>query len=645
MKCLLPKFIILIIAVLAATKLNSQFTVKASAETDPVLNAGDAADDPAIWVHPFIPDSSFIVGTDKTGNGRLELYNLDGSRFFASPAGARYNNVDVHYNFLLDDEYVDLVCASNRSDNSIEVFKVNAVNRTLENVTGFTSTSNVEPYGFTLHRSPVDGNLYAFISARNSGDIGQFELVDGGSGEVDAVFIRILSVSSKVEGMVADDALGFIYFSEENIGIWKFNAHQSGGSNGVLIDSVNGPNIAPQVEGITLYYASDSTGYLIQSLQGPSEFAVYERQGNNNFIGRFSIIDGAIGGTFNTDGVAATSYNLGSNFPNGLFVAHDNNQLDSTQNSNFKLVNWDSIAAAMSLDVNNAINPRCFHFQTQIAALQTENIKTRSAQLRWLTVPCATHYTIRGNEIGMSGFVEIDVMGGEVDNLSVNGLQANTSYFWKVKAHFENPGAFHPGWSELDTFSTRCAKPSQIWTSTVTDSSAILHWLPLADVSGYEIFGKEAGAGNWLSVQLSNAQTGFEAIGLNPATSYVWKIRAICGGFSNMKSKFSAVDTFQTISAKKLNFHFDSYNDLEWNFQIFPNPVQDLLRIDFQNLNSKKIELTLLGASNQLLLKKNFEISNQNQECKLKLSQFSSGVYFLKVKTEKQIRFKKLIIN
>ena len=39
--------------------------VAATAETEPVPNSGDAADDPTIWVHPIDPAQSTIIGTDK----------------------------------------------------------------------------------------------------------------------------------------------------------------------------------------------------------------------------------------------------------------------------------------------------------------------------------------------------------------------------------------------------------------------------------------------------------------------------------------------------------------------------------------------------------------------------------------------------
>ena len=50
--------------------------VPALVETTPVKTQGDAADDPAIWVHPIDAQKSLILGTNKKRG--LYVYNLEG---------------------------------------------------------------------------------------------------------------------------------------------------------------------------------------------------------------------------------------------------------------------------------------------------------------------------------------------------------------------------------------------------------------------------------------------------------------------------------------------------------------------------------------------------------------------------------------
>ena len=90
-----------------------QATPRAAVETEPVPSKGDAADDPAIWVHPDKPDRSLVLGTDKKGG--LNVFDLDGHRLQIVSDGSRPNNVDVIYDFPLLGGRADLAVAGTRS--------------------------------------------------------------------------------------------------------------------------------------------------------------------------------------------------------------------------------------------------------------------------------------------------------------------------------------------------------------------------------------------------------------------------------------------------------------------------------------------------------------------------------------------------
>src|SRR5881628_2772938 len=77
-------------------------TPEAKAQTAPVPHRGDAADDPAVWIHPTDREKSLILGTDKDGG--LHVYNMDGSHHQLVSDGTAPNNVDVLYGFKLGNE-------------------------------------------------------------------------------------------------------------------------------------------------------------------------------------------------------------------------------------------------------------------------------------------------------------------------------------------------------------------------------------------------------------------------------------------------------------------------------------------------------------------------------------------------------------
>ncbi len=169
--------------------------------------------------------------------------------------------------------------------------------------------------------------------------------------------MRSFDVGTQVEACVADDERGLFYIGEEDVGIWRYGAEPGDGTSRTLVDDTSASgNLVADVEGLTLYHASDGTGYLIAASQGSDEFAVYEREGSNAFLGIFKIAGGAIDPVDAPDGIAVTSAPLGPTFPFGVFVSHDD--LNEPENQNYKLVPWDSIASALSLTVDTGWGPR-----------------------------------------------------------------------------------------------------------------------------------------------------------------------------------------------------------------------------------------------------------------------------------------------
>ena len=335
--------------------------VSATVETTPVPHSGDAADDASIWVHPTDPAQSTIIGTDKQGG--LAVYGLDGQQI-QYIAGGKPNNVDIRYNFPLGGESVALVGVSDKIDKKINFYKVNPVTRLLENVVAQTITVGIKSYGFCMYHSP-SGKYYAFVTSTSAtGDVQQWEL-SGTSGKVTATKVRSFKVGSLTEGCVADDWHAVLYVAEEDVGIWKYGAEPGDSpADRIKMDSTgSGGHLTADVEGLTISYASQGTGYLIASSQGSSTFVVYTRgpfTTNNTYVKTFKIVAGngidKVGGT---DGIDVVNFPLGTAFPQGVFVAQDGQ--NDNGNQNFKLVPWEAIANAGTptlLPIDTSCDPR-----------------------------------------------------------------------------------------------------------------------------------------------------------------------------------------------------------------------------------------------------------------------------------------------
>lgn len=352
---------------------------------------GDA-DDPAIYVHPTDTAKSLVIGTLKDGG--LSVYDLNGQITQTispdEPGDVRFNNVDLVYGFNLGNQSVDLAVASDRENDTLAIFKIDPTTRQLSNVTDDNITASIfgvddgeqTAYGLATYTSPVSGKSYVFVSQREGNQVAQLELVDDGTGQVNANLVRSLTVpipaggveDAQVEGMVADRELGYLYVGQEKGGIFKFSAEPGGGDTGDLIEAVkpDGSNLEADVEGLTIYYAADGKGYLLASSQGDSTYAAFTREGNNAYLGNFAIgKSGSVDSVEESDGADVINVPLGSQFPSGLLgvqdgsnepavVVNEDGEIENVS-SNFKFVPWENVANAFPNPLGSdttSFNPR-----------------------------------------------------------------------------------------------------------------------------------------------------------------------------------------------------------------------------------------------------------------------------------------------
>jgi 3-phytase len=323
--------------------------VQATMETTPVANDGDAADDPAIWVHPTDPAQSTIIGTNKKRG--LLVYDLSGKVLQELPDG-KMNNVDLRQGFRLAGKSVALVAASDRTHKSIALYTVDPATRLLTSVAdGQIPTGLSDPYGLCMYRDRK-GETFVFIGDPD-GLVRQWKLTATAAGKVAARPVRDLKFDTQTEGCVADDETGALYVAEEDVALWKLGADAKAGTAKTAIARIaDNPALKDDLEGIGLYAQPKGKGYLVVSSQGNNTYAVFRREGDNAYVGSFAVnANGASGidGISETDGLEVTSASLGAGLESGAFVAQDGRNVSPPENQNFKLVPWSAIAEKLKL--------------------------------------------------------------------------------------------------------------------------------------------------------------------------------------------------------------------------------------------------------------------------------------------------------
>jgi 3-phytase len=324
-------------------------TVVAALETPPVETWGDAADDPAIWVHPGDPLQSVVIGTDK--NHGLYVYDLDG-RLLQTLADGRMNNVDLRDGFIVNGRSRTLVAASNRTKKAISLYFLDPATRRLTSAGDPVPTGFADPYGLCMYAAADGGGHHVFVNDSADGRIRQWRITSE-NGQAVAEQVREFVVGTQAEGCAADDELGDLYVAEEDGGFWKYSARADGGDARREIDRVDSANgLEADIEGVAIWHGSGGRGYIVLSNQGADNYAVYRREGDNAFVGLFHIVADAvrgIDGVSETDGLDVTSAPLGARFPDGLLVVQDGRNLSPRERQNFKFVSWRAVAEALGL--------------------------------------------------------------------------------------------------------------------------------------------------------------------------------------------------------------------------------------------------------------------------------------------------------
>lgn len=293
------------------------------------------ADEVAFWVDRHQPDRSVMIGNDKSHMGSLYVYDLRGKFVHRSPYMNEPVGVSVRYDIPLNGESVDIVACGLRSTNQIKVFKIDRETRELEDITtegGISSGFEKDTYGLCLYKRASDGQLFAFVSRKETDNLHQVLLEDDGRGKIKGTIIRqfgLKDIKSFVEGMVADDEYGFLYASDEQAAILKFYADPSVSRDPLIQKFGVADGIRGDREGLALYKKGKGQGYLIVSSQGDSTFKIYDRAGKNKFLKTAKIH-----GVWKTDGIATTSQSIPPYYPTGVFAAHND------KDNNFVLIDW-----------------------------------------------------------------------------------------------------------------------------------------------------------------------------------------------------------------------------------------------------------------------------------------------------------------
>ena len=328
------KRIVLILALvgvggmLVSCQNNCEQTIEPLAVTDSVRHDSE---DPAIWINKENPSKSLVLATDKHQDGSLYVFDIAGKAIPEKNVSgiARPNNVDVGYSFSLDGETIDIAVVTERLENRIRIFRLPDMT-TIDNggIPVFERQEQNAPMGIALYKKPSDGTMYAIVSRKQGPTdetyLWQYLLEDSGKGYVTARKVRAFgkwSGHQEIEAVAVDNELGYVYYSDEGIGVRKYHAdpYAPQANRELALFATNG--FAEDHEGIAIWKTGDTDGYIIVSDQGAGKLRIYTRHGKNvDDPHHHELIRVVKTSATETDGIEAAADLVTADYPSGLLV-------------------------------------------------------------------------------------------------------------------------------------------------------------------------------------------------------------------------------------------------------------------------------------------------------------------------------------
>jgi 3-phytase len=291
----------------------------------------------------------------------------------------------------------------------ISLFEINGEKESLNYLGTFpiknAKNKILEPYGLCMYHSQKSDRFYV-LSVLKNGELYQDEILEENSqitliqrrvfdfsniieravdaklvdfvikdvladyrlGEIDKPdlsdeIMEELGQRYQLEGCVADDKNGILYVGMEKLGIFKIDLESEEIIPRLMVETVqsknetypdifplNAPRITDDVEGISLFNGKNGEEYLIVSIQGISEYALFDRK-YETYLGSFKLTLNDKDPITQTDGLEVLGMPSGELFPDGIMVVHDHqntNENGEVQNGNYKIVGLREIFEALN---------------------------------------------------------------------------------------------------------------------------------------------------------------------------------------------------------------------------------------------------------------------------------------------------------
>jgi hypothetical protein len=141
-------------------------------------------------------------------------------------------------------------------------------------------------------------------------------------------------------------------------------------------------------------------------------------------------------------------------------------------------------------------------------------------------------------------------INGSLHSATLSNLQPGTPYDIQISSVCSGVGHGYSIVKTMTTLSTTasCVVPFGISSSALTNTSALISWSNLVDADTFRIRYSVNGGPNYFYKDVNGSSHSVSLTGLQPGTTYLYRISSICNGIGNGYSAFFSIATTGTAS-------------------------------------------------------------------------------------------------